>query len=86
MKLKSGYSLLTQNEDFSLVCECDETKKNIVLTKAGAYLWECAKDKDLETGEMLDLLLDRFEISTVLALGEIDTFIKKMKENGIIEE
>ena len=34
----------------------------------------------------LDALLENFEISTVLALGDIDVFLRTMKENGIIEE
>ncbi len=36
--------------------------------------------------EMLNALLDNFEISTVLALGDIDVFLRTMRENGIIEE
>ena len=36
--------------------------------------------------DMLNALLDNFEISTVLALGDIDVFLRTMKENGIIEE
>ena len=42
-------------------------------------------EKDVTKAEMLDGLLKNFNISTVLALGDIDIFIRTMKENGIIE-
>jgi len=48
------------------------------------FLWELSKGREVTKTQMLDETLDRFDISTVLALGEIDYFIKKMKEYGII--
>ena len=39
------------------------------------------------TGSCLpEKVLDNFEISTVLALGDIDVFLRTMKENGVIED
>ena len=34
---------------------------------------------------MLNALIENFDISTVLALGDIDVFVRTMKENEIIE-
>ena len=47
------------------------------------FLWDLAKERELTKHEMLTEILKKFEISTVLGLGEIDTFIKKLKECGI---
>ncbi|MBO5211113.1 MAG: hypothetical protein J6B80_04200 [Clostridia bacterium] len=47
------------------------------------FLWDLAKEGEITKQEMLNGVLNKFEISTVLALGEIDTFIKKLKEYGI---
>lgn len=47
------------------------------------FLWELALKREVTKAEMLAAVLEKFEISTVLALGEIDTFIKKLKEYGI---
>ncbi len=47
------------------------------------FLWDWARAKEITKQEMLNEILKKFEISTVLALGEIDTFIKKLKEYGI---
>ena len=54
------------------------------------------KGRSLQTGlpakvtitstEMLEALISNFDISTVLALGNIDVFVRTMKENEIIEE
>ena len=85
MKIKNGYKLIPHNEEF-LVCFRDEKPlQTLCLSKIGAFLWEKVSENDISSTQMLDLLLDEFEISTVLALGEIDTFIKSMKENGIFE-
>ncbi len=48
------------------------------------FLWEKTSERDLDKNQMLTEILNRFDISTVLALGEIDYFIKKIKEYGIV--
>lgn len=48
------------------------------------FLWELAQDREITKQQMLSEVLAKYEISTVLALGEIDYFIKKIKEYGII--
>ena len=85
MKLKNGYTLI-EYEDYFKVLSPDGTQiRDFNLSKYGAFLWNCVNECDLSNTELLNKLLDAFQISTVLALGEIDTFIKKCKENGILE-
>lgn len=81
MRIKSNYSIEKSNNTYII----QPINKEISLNKIGLFLWEKIKEKDLSNSELLNLLLERFEISTVLALGEIDSFIKTMKENGILE-
>lgn len=50
------------------------------------FLWNLIKDKHLTKVQMLNELINNFDISTVLALGDIDIFIRTMMENDIIEE
>lgn len=85
MKLKNGYNLLAQNEGYIICSNGKPLENRVVLSEIGAFLWKSIEQTDLSNNEMLTLLLDNFQISTVLALGEIDTFIKRMKENGIFE-
>ena len=58
----------------------------IVLTETALFLWKMLENGNPTKSEMLNALLDNFEISTVLALGDIDVFLRTMRENGIIEE
>ena len=48
------------------------------------FLWNLAQEREITKQQMLTEILNKFEISTVLALGEIDKFIKKLKELGMI--
>ena len=50
------------------------------------FLWHMLENGNPTKKDMLNALLDNFEISTVLALGDIDVFLRTMKENGVIED
>lgn len=84
MKLKNGYSLIEYKDYFTVVSPNNKIEA-FSLSKYGAFLWNCLTREDLSNTELLNRLLDAFQISTVLALGEIDTFIKNCKENGILD-
>ena len=58
---------------------------SIILADPAVLLWNLLKEKDVTKTEMLNALIENFDISTVLALGNIDVFVRTMKENGIIE-
>lgn len=82
MKIKSGYDIL--QKDGQYVVQGPNIKAEITLDEISLFLWNKLKDKEFSKNEVLDLLLEKFEISTVLALGEIDKFVRILKENGII--
>jgi len=83
LRIKSGFDVVNENGHY--VIKGENIKKIIILDEISLFLWNTLKEKALNKNEMLDLLLNRFEISTVLALGEIDKFVRILKENGIIE-
>ena len=83
MKIKSGYSII--QSDGQYLVQGPNIKEVITLDEISLFLWNELKDKEFSKNELLDLLLQKFEISTVLALGEIDKFVRVLKENGIIE-
>lgn len=85
MKIKNGYSITSQNDGYTVCFDGIPLKKPVFLNKTAAFLWGLLEKEDLTTSQLLDAVLKEFEISTVLALGEIDTFLKIIKENGIIE-
>jgi hypothetical protein len=85
MKIKNEYSIISQNDGYLVCLNGTPLEKTLFLNKTAAFLWGLLEKEDLLTSQLLDAVLKEFEISTVLALGEIDTFLKIIKENGIIE-
>ncbi len=89
MKIKHGFSLKKENGETIVVCDKNihrNFNSIILLSDTSAYLWELLQNENATKEQMLNGLLKKFDISTVLALSDIDVFIKTLKENGILEE
>lgn len=89
MKIKQGFNLKTENGQTVVACDKNinrDFNSAIVLTETSAFLWNMIQNENTSKEKMLNALLDNFDISTVLALNNIDVFIKTLKENGILEE
>ncbi len=89
MKIKQGFSLKTENGQTVIICNKNVNKdfnSTIFLTDTSVYLWNMLQSGNSSKEQMLNGLLDNFDISTVLALNDIDVFIRILKENGILEE
>ncbi len=84
LRIKSGFDIVNVDEHYVIKGE-NSLNQTIILDEISLFLWNNLKDKDFSKNEMLDLLLKAFEISTVLALGEIDKFVRILRENEIIE-
>jgi len=88
MKIKQGFSL-KEIEGQSVIVG-DKTIKSsfntvITLTDTTAFLWNMLASGNATKEEMLNGLLSTFDISVVLALNDIDVFIRTLKDNGILE-
>lgn len=86
LRIKDGFSLKNYEGQYTVVSDNGELENTIVLTDTALFLWNLLKQKDVSKTEMLNALLNNFDISTVLALGDIDVFLRTMKENGITED
>ena len=86
MRIKDGFSLKSFEGQYTVVSDNGELENTIVLTDTALFLWNLLKEKNASKTEMLNARLSNFDISTVLALGNIDVFLRTMKENGIIED
>lgn len=89
MRIKDGYKVVNMHGQNTVAYEKDGSDKlenTIVLTETAMFLWHMLENGDPTKKDMLNALLDNFEISTVLALGDIDVFLRTMKENGVIED
>lgn len=88
MKIKNGYELIFKSGQYIVTyngVDSVSLNNSIILADTAVFLWNLLKEKDVTKTEMLNALIENFDISTVLALGNIDVFVRTMKENGIIE-
>ena len=88
MKLKKGFILKRENGQNVVLCNDKSINFNssIMLGETTAFLFERLLEKERSKEELLNLLLNNFDVSTVLALNDIDVFIRILKENGVMEE
>lgn len=89
MKIKDGFNIKAEDGITFVVCDKSSNRNftaNIQLTDTSTFLWKLLKSGDKTKEQMLNALLQEFDISAVLALNNIDVFIRTLKENGIIEE
>lgn len=86
VRIKDGFSLKNFEGQYTVVSDNGELENTIVLTDTALFLWNLLKTREVSKTDMLNALLSNFDISTVLALGDIDVFLRTMKENGIIED
>ena len=88
MKLKNGFILKRENGQNFIVCTDKNCHFNssIMLDTTNAFLFEKLLEKERSKEELFNLILQNFDVSTVLALNNIDMFIRILKENGVIEE
>jgi len=88
MKIKDGFTLKNIHGQQVIVASGEALKgytSSIVLQETAAFLWKCLENGEMNKEQLVHALLDNFDISTVLALADVDSFFKTLKENGIIE-
>lgn len=89
MRIKSGYEIEKDLGKYNIIYNGTPTGAqldSIVSSEIIVFLWDKLKEKDMTKTEMLDAVIKKFDVSTVLALGNIDVFVRTLKKNGIIEE
>lgn len=84
MRLKEGFELINRQNQFGVVSK-NNPQKFIPLSEIAVFLWKLIEEKQATKSDMLQEVLNNFDISTVLALGEIDLFLRMMREDEIIE-
>ena len=87
MKIKEGYVLKEVADSYLVVAVGNAVKdfKGIItLNETGAFLW-----KQLETGatkeQLLEALLNEYEVTQEIALQHIDKFIEKLTNAQLLK-
>lgn len=87
MKINPGYTVKTVSGQKIITAEsgAEELHNPIILGEIPLFLWEQLSAGVTSKERLLHALLAKFDISTVLALNDINDFLKTLSENGVIE-
>ena len=85
MKIKDEFYLIKENGQNIVESRLKNLNNSIILGKTAALLFEYTKTGNRSENDMLDFILENTDVSTVLALNDLNIFIKLMKENDIFE-
>ena len=88
MKIKSNYVIKTIGEEIVVVPIKDEAVRFngiITLNKTGKFLFQSLQDKPLTKEELLEIVLDKYDVEKDVALKDLEAFLNVCKENDLLE-
>ena len=86
MRIKDGYMLSNVAGKYIVVPignEAIDFNGVITTNESGAFLWKCL-EKDITEKELLDALLNEYDIEEETALADITDFINKLTEAELL--
>ncbi len=89
MKAKKGFNIRQICGENILVAEGEENIdfSNIIsMNETSAYLWNKLKDKDFTVDDMVNLLLEEYEVDRDTALNDCTALVGSWRQAGIIED
>lgn len=88
MKVKKGY-LVREIAGCNIVVPVGERvidfKGIMTLNDTGSFIWKCLSD-DISYDQLLSSILDEYEIDEITAKADLDEFVDKARESGVLEE
>lgn len=88
MKAKNGFNLRTVCGENILVAEGEENIdfSNIIsMNESSAYLWNSIHGKDFEVKDLVDLLIEMYEVDEETATRDARLLVDQWKQAEIIE-
>lgn len=88
MKAKNGFNLRTVCGENILVAEGEENIdfSNIIsMNESSAYLWNSIQGKDFEVKDLVDLLIEMYEVDEETATRDARLLVDLWKQAEIIE-
>lgn len=88
MKAKHGFNLRTVCGENILVAEGEENIdfSNIIsMNESSAYLWNSIQGKDFEVKDLVDLLIEMYEVDEETATHDARLLVDQWKQAEIIE-
>lgn len=87
MKIREGYLLRSVAGKNIVVSIGSDVEFNGMLTlnDTGVFFWNILQ-KDTTKEEMLEAVLKEYDVSSDIALQDIENFIQKLRESKILED
>lgn len=88
MKLKEGFILRSICGEHVVVGEGlaqVNFNKMLSLNESAAYLWEAVAGREFTKEEMVQLLLDKYEVTPERAAEDVDNLLKVWVEQGVAQ-
>lgn len=86
MKVKEGYLLRSFGDDYIVVAtgeDSEDFNRLITLNSVGAFIFKKIKD-DISREELIDSMIDQYEVDRATVEKDVDIYIDKLKEAGLL--
>lgn len=88
MKIKPGFKL-NQVCGESFIMPMGENNidfsKLIVLNESSLFLWQKMENSEFTADDLVNYLLSEYEVTEEVARQDVDTFIKQLQEENILD-
>lgn len=88
MKAKNGFVMRFVVDEYILMPTNDNIDRfngSVVLNEVSAFVWERLQ-QDTTREELLEALLNEYDVSRETARKDLDAMIARLREYGLIEE
>lgn len=88
MKIKDGFVLRQVGDKYAVVpvgAKTVDFRCVITLNETGAFLW-LRLQEDTTAAGVTDALLAEYEVSAEKAAADVESFLNRLRENGLLDE
>lgn len=88
MRLKKGFKLHQMGDEYIVIAqglEHVDFNYMISLNKTGGWLWKSLSDKDFNHKTIVELLINRFEVSADQASYDAEQFVTHLIQAKVVE-
>ena len=89
MKIKSGFILEEVGGAYLAVAigeRAEEMRVLIKLNSTGAFLWNIMAEGEVTEEALVDKMIENYGIDASLAKKDVETFVTKLREGGLLDE
>lgn len=89
MRIKEGFILRSICGEYVVVGEGLSQvnfNKMLSLNESAAYLWKEAEDRDFTEEDLVQLLLDRYDVSPELAASDVRKLLETWISEGVVTQ